>query len=417
MKKNKNLKGFICMALALVMVLGSSFAYFTDRADTSASGTAGTVGVDLTSDINLLDEDGKDILNPGDLRDGSFGVENTGNKSIDVRTTIVLTSSVAMDKTAAQAEYELYLKDDVEFVEGKGWMPKDGAQPLEVRSISEDGKTITYNLPDYILNGNEDFGDDKREIEEGITTDSHDNDFVLIFKAGSSNDFQDSVVTIDVLVEAKQHRNTGAGWDIVAQESYVSGAINQNAVLKAEDEDDGNIEVTPDPVVYTVSFRYLGRSYEVECPSGTYAEVFAKAEELNIEVDYITPNGKYSGRVEESDPVTSDHSVEIVELGGAISIGIKYINVYIDSETLDTTDKTPTVTLTNHLGESKILAPDSADGDGSYVDSVNITDSGLACRAEIDTMGTFTITFTLEDGETQTQTFKYSGDDEYFTFN
>ena len=262
MKKNKNLKGFICMALALVMVLGSSFAYFTDRADTSASGTAGTVGLDLTSDINLLDEDGKDILNPGDLRDGSFGVENTGNKSIDVRTTIVLTSSVPMDTEAAQAEYELYLKDDVHFVEGEGWMPNEGAQPLEVRSISEDGKTITYNIPDYILNGNEDFGDDNREIEDGITTDSHDNDFVLIFKAGSSNDFQDSVVTLDVLVEAKQHRNTGAGWDIVAQESYVSGAINQNAVLKADgSEGDIEVEVPSEPEGSGI-FGLWGENYE-----------------------------------------------------------------------------------------------------------------------------------------------------------
>ena len=280
MKKNKNLKGFICMALALVMVLGSSFAYFTDRADTSASGTAGTVGVDLTSDINLLDEDGKDILNPGDIRDGSFGVENTGNKSIDVRTTIVLTSSVAMDKTAAQAEYELYLKDDVEFVEGKGWMPKDGAQPLEVRSISEDGKTITYNLPDYILNGNEDFGDDKREIEDGITTDSHDNDFVLIFKAGSSNEFQDSTVQLDVLVEAKQHRNTGAGWDIVAQESYTVGNLTQDAVLEAEDA--GNIEVNPpaDPDEGYAIFMYEGQEHRVKCESGTYEELWDYAQNL-----------------------------------------------------------------------------------------------------------------------------------------
>ena len=236
MKFNKNLKGFICMALAVVMIFGSTFAYFTDRAGTNSKGTAGTVGIDLTSDINLLDADGKDILNPGDLRDSSFGVENTGNKSIDVRTTIVLTSSVPMTTGEnGQAEYELYLRDDVHFVEGEGWKPNDGAQPVQVRSISEDGKTITYNVPDYILNGNEDFGDENREIEEGVDTDFHDNDFVLIF-AGSQtdNDFQGSTVQIDVLVEAKQHRNTGAGWEIVAQEAYSNGAINQNAVLKAD---------------------------------------------------------------------------------------------------------------------------------------------------------------------------------------
>ena len=306
MRKNNKKLGLICGALAIVMVAGASFAYFTDRADTSASGTAGTVGVDLTSDINLLDADGKDILNPGDLRDGSFGVENTGNKSIDVRTTIVLTSSVAMDKTAAQAEYELYLKSDVHEEEGKGWVPNDGAQPLEVRSISDDGKTITYKLPDYILNGNEDFGDDKREIETGITTDSHDNDFVLVFKAGSSNAFQDSTVQLDVLVEAKQHRNTGAGWDIVAQESYTFGSINQDAVLKAEED------AASDALYKT--FTLNGQEYKVECPSGTYAEVFAKATEVlgHDQFHIIGENGQAIEAPMASMPITTNGEIIVI---------------------------------------------------------------------------------------------------------
>ena len=232
MKNNKKL-GLVCGALAVVMVAGASFAYFTDRADTSAQGTAGTVAIDLVSDINLLDADGKDILNPGDLRDGSFSVENKGNKSIDVRTTIVLTSSEAMTTDVnGQAEYELYLKSDVELVEGKGYAPKAGAKPIEVRSMSDDGKVITYNIPDYILNGNEDFGDENREIEDGITTDLHDYDFVLVFRGDSANKFQDSTVKLDVLAEAKQHRNTGAGWEIVAQETVTFGGAEVNAVVE-----------------------------------------------------------------------------------------------------------------------------------------------------------------------------------------
>lgn len=219
MKKISNKKiGAVCGIAALAVVAGASFAYFTDRADTTASGTAGTVGIDLASDINLLDADGQNILNPGDMRDGSFSITNTGNKSIDVRTTVVLTSSVAMDKTADQAEYELYAASDVELVEGKGYAPKAGAKPIEVRSISEDGTKITYAIPDYVLNGNEDFAE--RETEDGITSDTHDYDFVLVFKGNSANKFQNSTVTIDVLAEAKQHRNTAAGWDIVAQETY-----------------------------------------------------------------------------------------------------------------------------------------------------------------------------------------------------
>ena len=231
MKNNKKL-GLVCGALAVVMVAGASFAYFTDRADTSAQGTAGTVAIELTNNMNLLDEDGKDILNPGDMRDAMLDVENKGNKSIDVRTTIVLTSSVAMTTDEnGQAEYELYHKDDVELVEGYGYMPKEGAQPIEVRSISEDGTVITYNIPDYILNGNEDFGDENREIEDGVEADSFAYDYVLVFRGDSANKFQDSTVTLDVLAEAKQHRNTGAGWDIVAQETITFGGSEVSAVV------------------------------------------------------------------------------------------------------------------------------------------------------------------------------------------
>ena len=72
MKKISNKKiGAVCGIAALAVVAGASFAYFTDRADTTASGTAGTVGIDLASDINLLDADGQNILNPGDMRDGN----------------------------------------------------------------------------------------------------------------------------------------------------------------------------------------------------------------------------------------------------------------------------------------------------------------------------------------------------------
>lgn len=218
-------------ALAACMLMVGSFAYFTDRVSTNASATAGTVTLHLTDNINLLDADGKDIYNPGDMRTADFAVENTGNKSVDVRSTIKVTSTEAMDTAAAQAEYELYNASDVELVEGKGYAPKAGATPVADRTISDDGKVITYDIPDYVLNGNENLAE--QEMEDGINTDSHDYNYVLVFKGASANKFQNSGVKLDVLVEAKQHRNTSAGWEVVAQESYTAGSINQDAVPAA----------------------------------------------------------------------------------------------------------------------------------------------------------------------------------------
>ena len=234
-KFSKKTKSIVALVLAVVMVFGMSFAYFSDYAQTSTTGKAGTVAVSVDSNMNLLDADGKDIINPGDLRDAGFTVTNEGNKSIDVRSTIVLTTQsknagvdLAFSGTnTTQSEYDLYLRSDVEEVAGRGWAPKDGAQPLQVKAI--DGDTITYQTPVYSLNGNSDRYDEVETID-GVDAFAQTNDYVLIMKGAAGNEWQNSIVSIDVLVEAKQHENTGAGWDIVAQENVATGAINQSAV-------------------------------------------------------------------------------------------------------------------------------------------------------------------------------------------
>lgn len=234
MKKNSKLIKVLSCVLAVVLLVGCSFAYFTDYATTQANGTAGTVALSMDNNINLLDAEGRDIINPGDKRDGSFTVTNEGNKSIDVRTTIVLTgqSNTGFDlefsgDANTQSEYDLYLKDDVELVEGQGYKPKTGAKPLQVKSVNQD--TITYILPEYMLNGNSDKYNEVETID-GVTEFAHTYDIVFVMKGEADNKWQDSSVSIDVLVEAKQHENTQAGWEIVAKENVVSGAINQEAV-------------------------------------------------------------------------------------------------------------------------------------------------------------------------------------------
>lgn len=219
-------------AIALTMV--GSMAYFTDYATTQANGTAGTVAIGLDSEINLLDANGMDILNPGDERVGAFTVTNHGNKSIDVRTTMALT---ALDHEGnpinftgdaeSQSEYDLYLASDVELVEGEGYKPVAGAKPLAVKTI--EGNVIKYVLPEYALNGNSDMYDEVETID-GIDAFAHENDFVLVFKGEAGNEWQASTIQLDVIVEAKQHENTGAGWDIVAKESLTQGSLTQDVV-------------------------------------------------------------------------------------------------------------------------------------------------------------------------------------------
>ena len=226
MKKMTNKSvALACAGTAVVLALGASMAYFTDYAVTSAEGTAGTVAIALDSNINLLNEDGMDILNPGDRRDAGFDVTNMGNKSIDVRETVILKLKTADQNlfftgdAETQSEFDLYLRSDVELVEGEGYKPKEGAKPLAIKEIdAAERRTITYTLPEYSLNGNSDEYDEVETID-GVDAFVKENDYVFVFKGEAGNDWQDTAVEITVLVEAKQHENTGAGWELIAQQN------------------------------------------------------------------------------------------------------------------------------------------------------------------------------------------------------
>ena len=91
--------------------------------------------------------------------------------------------------------------------------------PLEGRTMSEDHKTITYALNDETLNGNETAAE--RETETGITSDDHSYPVVMVMKAQAKNAFQNSTVSVKADVEAKQHRNTQAGWSVI--DSFETG--------------------------------------------------------------------------------------------------------------------------------------------------------------------------------------------------
>lgn len=232
MTKNKSYR-ILCLLLVVALLISSTMAYFTDKATVQTEGTTGTVALSIDSAINLLNADGQDILNPGDMRDAGFTVTNEGNKSVDVRTTIALTVQsknyadlVFTGDGETQSEYDLYERNDVVEVPGYGYQPVEGAKPLQVKSIDQD--VITYIVPEYSLNGNSDKYDEVETIE-GVTEFKHFHDYVFVFKGEAGNEWQDSSVSIDVLVEAKQHENTGS-WEVIEQESFVSGSIDKESV-------------------------------------------------------------------------------------------------------------------------------------------------------------------------------------------
>ena len=211
-------------ALAGALILAGSMAYFTDREQAEVTAKAGTVDLTLTeawADVSNF--------NPGDTADFSYKIANDGNKSVDVRETIVLKSSVAMD-AADQAEFELYHADDVEQAANGAYVAKDGAEPITTganRVVSPDAKTIKYVIDEYVLNGT----GTAAEVEDGVTSIENESDYVLVFRDDASNAFQGAELSVELMAEAKQHRNTNDDtWTTVSTDNVTMGGQAVNAV-------------------------------------------------------------------------------------------------------------------------------------------------------------------------------------------
>ena len=222
-KKQKIIAGTAALVSGALLLVGS-MAYFTDRVDTSATATAGTVDIALTENWQDIEN-----FNPGDIADLSYSIYNVGNKSVDVREKMVVKSSVSMTD-GEQVEFEIYNRADVTQKSSGAYVPNPGAEPIasgEDRVLSDDGTYVIYSLDEYVLNGT----GEGAETEDGVTETQKDMDYVLVFKNSSKNAFQGANVSVELLAEAKQHRNTDSSdWATVATESVTIAGGSVNAV-------------------------------------------------------------------------------------------------------------------------------------------------------------------------------------------
>lgn len=221
MRKPKKLVALV-LALATVAALAvGTFAFFTDRIQAQATATAGTLDLALT-DITTSDST---KMKPGSGSTVNFTLSNLGNKSADVREVLVLSSPVAM--TAGAEEFDLYLASDVTLTADGKVTIKDGKSPVAARVVSADRKSITYTIPQFILNGT---GADA-ETETGAAGASKASAYVLVFKSTAGNPFQNISITLDYLAQAKQHRNTNdATWTDLMSETITFAGNSTSAV-------------------------------------------------------------------------------------------------------------------------------------------------------------------------------------------
>lgn len=201
----KRMTKILAAGMALCLMVGT-FAFFTDRETHNAGATAGNIDLvftdvsskdahkeatqlntdDLVWTDSKITNDTEAIMNPGDKFDMGYKLTNTGSKSIDVRQQLTLTSSVAL--TADAEEYTL----------------KCGNVTI-TPTVSGDKLSITYAIPDIILNGTI-----ETETDGVAQTEGQDYDLYLDFAKAAANKFMDSTVSVKLDVMAKQHRNTTA---------------------------------------------------------------------------------------------------------------------------------------------------------------------------------------------------------------
>jgi len=212
MKKcKKGLALVLAIATVLTLCVGS-LAYFTDRISGTVNAKAGTLELSL-SEFQLSQTAN---LKPGAGVTIDFTLTNIGNKSADIQETLVLTSSKAMSATT---EFEIYAAADVTITNGVATV-KNGATPLQVRSVSADGTQITYAIPEFVLNGT----GTGAETEDGVTSNAKTSAYVLVFRGTAGNDFQNVTVTLDYMAQAKQHRNTNdTTWAVLKTQSVTFG--------------------------------------------------------------------------------------------------------------------------------------------------------------------------------------------------
>ena len=213
-KKSKRMSAVMAIAAASVLTVGS-MAYFTDRVNATATSTAGTLDLNLTQ--TWVDDNAavSQIFAPGKKLDLDYTLANQGNKSADVKETITIVSDVEL--AGAQAEFEIYSAKDVTLdKKTSAYKPNPGAAPLADRTLSPDGKKLTYELPEYILNGT----GKAAETEGNAVGTEKVGDYVLVFRDNAENKFQGKNISINYMAQAKQHRNTGADtWTTVQSES------------------------------------------------------------------------------------------------------------------------------------------------------------------------------------------------------
>lgn len=202
--KKASKKATACAVLGAMALAGAgSMALFTDRIDGNATATAGTLDLVLAGDDAWAQNANIKKMIPGFILDMDYTLTNEGNKSMDVRETITITS--ASHDFKAVPEFLVYKTSDVTVDTETGAYKATGT-PIAYE-LDATKRIVTIKPDTFTLNGNP--ADANAEVEDGVNTNVYTGDYVILFAEDAANTWLGNDLTVDYVAEAKQHRNTG----------------------------------------------------------------------------------------------------------------------------------------------------------------------------------------------------------------
>mgnify|MGYP004663840707 CR=1 FL=1 len=237
MKSKKRKTTALLGAATAVCVAVSSLAVFTDRFQSQAEYTAGSLDLELTETWQADNAALDGAYKPGTGLKLDYTLSNDGNLAALVRENFIISSDKAVS-AGDQREFDLYQADDVT-LDANGNVLNISGDPLvpaygNYSDDSGDHYTLSYSLDELVLNGT---GSNAETVSGGLN--GYDGEYVLVFNSVAGNDFQKSSLDIEYLAQALQHGGTGSDtWADakVISEQITLGGQNINVVPTLEQQ-------------------------------------------------------------------------------------------------------------------------------------------------------------------------------------
>lgn len=235
--KNKKKKVTAALGIAVAAcVTVSSLALFTDRFQSQAKVTAGTLDLTLSESWEADNAALAEVYKPGTALKLDYSLVNDGNRAASVRENFVITADKALS-TGDSREFDLYAAEDVT-LDAEGNVLSISGNPLtptygSFMEGSEKHYTLSYSLDELVLNGS---GSEGETVSGGLS--ERDGEYCLVFNYDVDNEYQNVNLDIEYMAQALQHSNTGEDtWADakVISEKVSFGGQNVNVVPTVEE--------------------------------------------------------------------------------------------------------------------------------------------------------------------------------------